>query len=165
MEWKRSMEDIQRVSWHKVGHQNVIYYNHVAFRGYHMGKLNWKVKHAQGTFHSSTHISFNAPFKSYFRRKGSIWKDFLLEEELYNHACPPHVSMLSPVFHNPFPLVGFSAIVTGPHCLIVMLRHFQIDISHSSFLSLHNVQRIWSQPIRTLIICWDGQNRRKTCLT
>lgn len=97
-----------------------------------------------------THRFSRAPFgKSYFGRKGSIWKDFLLGEEVYNHVGPPHVSMLSTIFRHPPPVVILPTIsvTTSPHCLIFMLCHFQIDKSHRSFLLLNNIQRIWSQPI------------------
>lgn len=104
------------------------------------------------------HQFSRAPFrKSYFRKNGSVWKDFLLEEEIYNRTCPPRVSMLSPVFRNPSPLVVLSAIrVTGPHCLIFMLYHFEIDESCSSFLLLNNIQRIGSQPNLRSAFSWDG---------
>lgn len=59
---------------------------------YHIRESNWKVKGAQGTSFIHIHQFVRAPFReSCSRRKGSIWKDFRLEEEIYNHACPPHV--------------------------------------------------------------------------
>lgn len=95
--------------------------------------------------------------KSYFRKNVSIWKDFLLEEEIRNHTCPPRVSMLSPVFCNPSPLVVLSAIcVTGTHCLIFMLYHFETDESCSSFLLLNNIQSIGSQPNPRSVFSWGG---------
>lgn len=97
--------------------QNIIYYSHVACRGSLLyGKVELKSLTCTGHFLLIYTLQFSrAPLKGYFRRKGSLWKDFLLEEEIYTLACPPHVSMLSPVFCNPSLIILSAIFVTGPH--------------------------------------------------